>query len=73
MYPDLIWTIKDVMESHVHLMETAVMSDRFADERPFIMTNIDYLFTVLLPHVEKKIKVKIIPSSKLVLVIRHLL
>ncbi|XP_033642017.1 exocyst complex component 8-like isoform X2 [Asterias rubens] len=56
LYPDLIWTIKDVMESHVHLMETAVMSDRFADERPFIMTNIDYLFTVLLPHVEKKIK-----------------
>ncbi len=46
------------MESHVHLMETAVTSDRFDDERPFIMKNIDYLFTVLLPHVEKKIKVK---------------
>ena len=47
------------MESHVHLMETAVISDRFDDERPFIMKNVDYMFDRLLPLVEKKLKVNI--------------
>ncbi|XP_038076884.1 exocyst complex component 8-like [Patiria miniata] len=56
LYPDLVWTIRDVMDSHVHLMETAVTSDRFDDERPFIMKNVDYIFNRLLPLVEKKLK-----------------
>ncbi|XP_022090241.1 exocyst complex component 8-like isoform X2 [Acanthaster planci] len=56
LYPDLVWTIKDVMDSHVHLMETAVTSDRFEDERHFIMKNVDYIFNRLLPLLEKKLK-----------------
>ena len=49
--------LKEVIDSHVNLIEGAVTAERFEEERAFIMKNLDYIFKNLLPLIEKKLKV----------------
>ncbi|XP_072035094.1 LOW QUALITY PROTEIN: exocyst complex component 8-like [Amphiura filiformis] len=58
LYPDLTIALKEVIDSHVNLVEGAVIAERYEEERAFIMKNIDYIFKNLLPLVEKKLKDK---------------
>ena len=57
LYPDLTIALKEVIDSHVTLISNAVTSERFEEERVFIMKNVDYMFKNLLPLIEKKFKV----------------
>ncbi|XP_041480771.1 exocyst complex component 8-like isoform X2 [Lytechinus variegatus] len=55
LYPNIVEVLVDVFDNHIQLVEGAVTSDRFEEERQFILKNVDYLFKTLLPLIEKKL------------------
>ena len=58
LYPNIVEVLVEVFDNHIQLVEGAVTSDRFEEERQFILKNVDYLFKTLLPLIEKKLTVR---------------
>ncbi|XP_071500482.1 exocyst complex component 8-like [Diadema antillarum] len=55
LYPNIVEVLVEVFDNHIQLMESAVTAERFEEERQFILKNVDYIFKMLLPLIEKKL------------------